>query len=155
MSSSRYDNHSQAFADHHGQHCAAVPWTKGQFRLTLVVVLLVATVLVLWPIASWTVISWAAAMCFGLWMGLRLVCAVLSRCANPSLAVTAEDLAALGDDLPRYTVLVPLYREPEVVPHLLAAMRALDYPRDKLDLQFLLGTGRRGDPRSPHQRWAG
>ncbi|GAB5374039.1 MAG: hypothetical protein AcusKO_05010 [Acuticoccus sp.] len=40
--------------------------------------------------------------------------------------------------LPAYTVLVPLYREDEGVADLVAALAALDYPSDKLDIQFLV-----------------
>jgi cellulose synthase/poly-beta-1,6-N-acetylglucosamine synthase-like glycosyltransferase len=36
--------------------------------------------------------------------------------------------------LPLYTVLVPLYHEACVVPHLLAALTALDYPADRLEI---------------------
>jgi cellulose synthase/poly-beta-1,6-N-acetylglucosamine synthase-like glycosyltransferase len=36
--------------------------------------------------------------------------------------------------LPTYTVLVPLYREANVVPELVAAMAAIDYPRSKLQI---------------------
>jgi glycosyltransferase XagB len=43
--------------------------------------------------------------------------------------------------LPTYTVLVPVYREPEVVGQLLAALDRLDYPRHKLDVQLLLERG--------------
>lgn len=41
-------------------------------------------------------------------------------------------------DLPVYTVLVPLYREARVLRQLLAALEALDYPRDKLDIKLLM-----------------
>lgn len=40
--------------------------------------------------------------------------------------------------LPRYTVIVALYREADVVPGLLNALMALDYPRAKLDILFVL-----------------
>ncbi len=39
-------------------------------------------------------------------------------------------------DLPVYTVIVPLYREGRVVPRLLRALSALDYPRAKLDIKL-------------------
>lgn len=38
---------------------------------------------------------------------------------------------------PPYTVLCPLYREVAVVPQFVAAMRALDYPQDRLQVLFL------------------
>jgi cellulose synthase/poly-beta-1,6-N-acetylglucosamine synthase-like glycosyltransferase len=41
-------------------------------------------------------------------------------------------------DLPDYTVLVPLFREVEIVPQLIAALRELDYPRARLDVKLLL-----------------
>ena len=42
------------------------------------------------------------------------------------------------DALPRYSVLVPLYREAAVLEHLIAAMTALDYPREKLEVILLV-----------------
>lgn len=49
-----------------------------------------------------------------------------------------EALALPGHQLPPYTVLVPVYKEPEVVGQLLAALDALDYPRDLLDVRLLV-----------------
>ena len=41
-------------------------------------------------------------------------------------------------DLPVYTILVPLYQEAEVLPLLARALRRLDYPRAKLDIKLIL-----------------
>jgi cellulose synthase/poly-beta-1,6-N-acetylglucosamine synthase-like glycosyltransferase len=41
-------------------------------------------------------------------------------------------------DLPVYTILVPLYREAEVLPQLARAIQALDWPKAKLDVRLLL-----------------
>lgn len=43
-----------------------------------------------------------------------------------------------GRQWPVYTVLVPLYREANVVPQLAQAMRQLDYPRDRLDVKLVV-----------------
>lgn len=52
--------------------------------------------------------------------------------------VTAEDVAALDDrDLPVYTLLVPVYREADVLPDLIQALSNLDYPATKLDIKVL------------------
>jgi cellulose synthase/poly-beta-1,6-N-acetylglucosamine synthase-like glycosyltransferase len=49
------------------------------------------------------------------------------------------DLRVIGDtDLPRYTILVPLHREAEVLPYLLARLGELDYPVDKLQILLLV-----------------
>jgi cellulose synthase/poly-beta-1,6-N-acetylglucosamine synthase-like glycosyltransferase len=54
-------------------------------------------------------------------------------------AVTKDDLAALDDhDLPFYTILVPVFREANVVPHLVENLRRLDYPASKLEIFLLI-----------------
>jgi cellulose synthase/poly-beta-1,6-N-acetylglucosamine synthase-like glycosyltransferase len=40
--------------------------------------------------------------------------------------------------LPIYTVLIPLYREAAALPGLLAGLARLDYPKDRLDVKFIL-----------------
>jgi cellulose synthase/poly-beta-1,6-N-acetylglucosamine synthase-like glycosyltransferase len=56
--------------------------------------------------------------------------------------VTDEEVAALtDDDLPSYTILVPMFREPEVLPILAGAIRRLDYPLAKLDIKLVLEEG--------------
>jgi len=53
--------------------------------------------------------------------------------------VPAGDVAALDRaSLPIYTVLVPAYREGNVLPILARALSALDYPHDRLDVKLLL-----------------
>ena len=42
------------------------------------------------------------------------------------------------DDLPTYTVVVALYREASVVEDLVKAIDALDYPKGKLDIKFVV-----------------
>ncbi|SNQ49236.1 Glycosyl transferase [Frankia canadensis] len=50
----------------------------------------------------------------------------------------ARARAEPAENLPVYTVLIPAYREPEVLPHLLGAIAAIDYPPDRLDVILLL-----------------
>lgn len=42
------------------------------------------------------------------------------------------------EELPVYTILVPLYREAAVLPDLVAALDRIDWPADKLDIKLLL-----------------
>jgi cellulose synthase/poly-beta-1,6-N-acetylglucosamine synthase-like glycosyltransferase len=46
--------------------------------------------------------------------------------------------AADDDTLPAYTILVPLYREANVVPALVRSLVQFDYPRDKLDIKLIV-----------------
>ncbi|ANE48693.1 glycosyl transferase [Paenibacillus swuensis] len=52
---------------------------------------------------------------------------------------TAEEIEAIDErELPVYTILVPMYREAQVVPHLLRNLENLDYPKAKLDVRLLI-----------------
>lgn len=42
------------------------------------------------------------------------------------------------EDLPTYTVLVPLFREANMMPRITGALRRLDYPAEKLDIKLIL-----------------
>ncbi len=53
--------------------------------------------------------------------------------------ITLQEIKQLSDkNLPVYTVLVPLYREPEVIHILIDSLKKLDYPQNKLDILLLL-----------------
>ncbi len=60
--------------------------------------------------------------------------------AQPGMISVGDVLArALADsDLPVCTVLVPAYREPEVIERVIRVLEALEYPREKLDIKILL-----------------
>ena len=63
----------------------------------------------------------------------------LSLATRREMQFTEEQVAALTDEeLPVYTILIPLYHEAEVLPRLLAGLAGLDYPKEKLDVQLLL-----------------
>ncbi len=79
--------------------------------------------------------------------GARLIGAVffLSLIAVKLLAllprtghVYRDAVAVPDEDLPEYSVLVPLYREVRVLPRLLSALSSLDYPRDRLDVKIVV-----------------
>jgi glycosyltransferase XagB len=55
------------------------------------------------------------------------------------------------ENLPRYTVLVPLHRESAVAPALVEALSALDYPRSKLEILFVTEAE---DPATRDALWA-
>ncbi|SCX25598.1 glycosyltransferase [Mycolicibacterium fluoranthenivorans] len=59
--------------------------------------------------------------------------------ASKPITITDEQARAMPDeDLPRYTILVPAYNEPEVVGDLIGAMSAIEYPEHKLQVLLLL-----------------
>jgi len=66
---------------------------------------------------------------------LKLVACIvgLRRPAQPAAAERIDDR-----DLPRYTVLVPVYREANVIGDLIGNLAGLDYPEEKLEVLVLL-----------------
>jgi len=65
-------------------------------------------------------------------IGLRLyLCAARGRAGEAAPALEERDL-------PVYSIVVALYREAGVVPQLTGALDAIDYPRAKLDVKFVV-----------------
>jgi cellulose synthase/poly-beta-1,6-N-acetylglucosamine synthase-like glycosyltransferase len=58
---------------------------------------------------------------------------------NHEIEIAARALRE--DDLPVFTILVPMFREAKVLPRLAASLRALDYPLGKLDIKIVLEDG--------------
>lgn len=60
---------------------------------------------------------------------------VLQAIARPLLTVNNGDLERLDTHkLPIYTIIIPLRREEAVIPQIMKAMLAIDYPTEKLDI---------------------
>jgi cellulose synthase/poly-beta-1,6-N-acetylglucosamine synthase-like glycosyltransferase len=95
-------------------------------------VILAVTILALVPAA--TIKAFAAMLCiiFLAAAALRLSSALHTRHA-PRRSIRIDD-----DKLPTYTIICALYREASVVGDLVAAIRALDYPPEKLDVKFVV-----------------
>ncbi|MEW5963995.1 MAG: glycosyltransferase [Pseudomonadota bacterium] len=70
--------------------------------------------------------------------GLRL--AALTEIATADDRGQAAGIEG-DDELPLYTVLVPLYREAAAVPGLIAALEAIDYPAERLEILIIVEQG--------------
>lgn len=65
----------------------------------------------------------------------------LSKTLNDpnEIEVASDEINKLNEDaLPFYTILCPLYKEANVLPHFIEAIDAIDWPKDKLDVKLLL-----------------
>lgn len=52
--------------------------------------------------------------------------------------ITHKDVEKISDnELPIYSILVPIYKEPEAIPMLIKSLKKLDYPSHKLDVLLL------------------
>ena len=86
----------------------------------------------LWP-------QWAALLAWTL-LTFAFSAATITRLftAAATFSPDAETPPVADRDLPVYTIVVPLYREAEIVGALIDALEALDYPRSKLDIKFVV-----------------
>lgn len=116
-------------------HAAAQLELTAPIRVSFVIALVVLTTLiVLAPLSGQ---GWLAPF----WIGLVLLPTVLRLCAlvMPDEPDVPEDPHTQDpNDLPVYSVLVPLRDEAEMVEQLCTALGRLDYPVEKLDVIFVV-----------------
>ncbi len=105
--------------------------TRGQGAVLLSLPAIAIGLFFAWPSAIGAIAVVACALAFianGVFRAL-LVWVGAGEAPKPAPAVKK---------LPLYTILVPLYREANVLPALVEALRALDYPKKKLDIKLIL-----------------
>lgn len=62
----------------------------------------------------------------------------ISLRSNRDMVIEQDELSPPGGEWPGYVVLVPLYQEGDILPDLVAGLRKLDYPADKLEIRLLV-----------------
>lgn len=126
-------------AEHAPEHSARQVITRAQSAFLVALTVVLAAALALWPLFTLIALNTLIAVAFLATFGLKLVLAWRGARRRIDIKVSDEEVAALGDeDLPVYTVLVPMYKEPDVLPILANALRRLDYPTSKLDVKLVL-----------------
>jgi glycosyltransferase XagB len=63
------------------------------------------------------------------------------RSADIDETIAVEARALRAEDLPVFTILVPMFREAAMLPQLAQSLRSLDYPLGKLDIKIVLEAG--------------
>jgi cellulose synthase/poly-beta-1,6-N-acetylglucosamine synthase-like glycosyltransferase len=115
----------------------------GRSRGQRIISLVLLAAVVAWVVASgraFPLQAGIALMGFSALVVAAKVAAVLAGLLRRhAIVIEPTAIAAAPEaDWPGYTVLVPLYREADVVPELVAALGRLDYPRDRLQVLLLL-----------------
>jgi cellulose synthase/poly-beta-1,6-N-acetylglucosamine synthase-like glycosyltransferase len=118
------------------EHSAATG-LSGPQRAAMILCLLavLAVSVVSWAFALSGVVLFANIVFLGA-IGFKLVCVVAG--IGTRIVVDAAPVPRTDRDLPLYTVLVPAYREANVIGDLIANLAALDYPEEKLEVLVLL-----------------
>ncbi len=129
----------RAFVEAHAPRCAAVTVTGTQLlREQIILAALLAFFCYDWKLFIAAGLFALSAM-YVLIIAYRLLTVLISLAFRPEMRVSKEEIAALNDeDLPVYTILVPLYKEANIARKLIRALNRLDYPPEKLDVKLLL-----------------
>ena len=113
----------------------ALPWSAEPLARSLV-----QRLAGLAPLALLCVLCWLVDMPVSIGLSALILPVLVFRLCVLAVPLALHDGAdELSDDnLPVYSVFVPLYREPEIIGQLLGKLASLDYPVDKRDILFLL-----------------
>lgn len=129
-------------AELHPEQSARQVFTDRQLLVVGGLLGLGLTSLVLWPVATLIAVNVFISVFFLLSFGLRAVLTWVGAHRKIDLKITQTMVVALEDrDLPTYTILVPMYKEPDTLPILSSALRHMDYPLSKLDVKLVLEDG--------------
>lgn len=107
-------------------------------RMMIVLAVIVVAIAVI-PSQMATILTSVIAVCY-LFTSLDRNWLLIKGFTSPSLVtVSDEDALAIPDEeLPFYTVLVPVFNEPTIMQYLNAGVGRLDYPADKLEVLLLI-----------------
>ncbi|QRY53968.1 glycosyltransferase [Mycolicibacterium septicum] len=119
-------------------HSASKPLIGWQ-KPVLVALLVIVIAFGIWrPLQTTVTLIGLCTLAYLLTLGDRVLIFKRGLASRPIVIPDDVARAIPDDDLPAYTILVPAYNEPEVVADLIAAMDALEYPRDRLQVLLLL-----------------
>ena len=114
-------------------------FTGRQLSVIGVLAALILACLVLRPVVTLIALNSFLSVFFLLSFGLRAALTWVGSHRSIDLKISDAEVAALEDhDLPVYTILVPMYKEPDTLPILSSALRRMDYPLSKLDVKLVL-----------------
>jgi len=111
---------------------ARIVATRPQMVLFLALVASFLFLVVQWPRQTFDAVVGTMAAGFVISVVTRCCLVLLRRSRAPGLRV-ANDM-----EWPVYSLLIPLYREAEILPQLAGALSTLDYPLEKLDIHLVM-----------------
>ncbi len=113
--------------------------SRQQILVGVLAVVVVAGAVAIAPRFSLVTASAVASLMFLAAVLFKFVVSMSGARHERDHGITDEEVQAVRDDqLPTFTILVPLYKEAGVVPDLVGNLAALDYPAEKLEILLLL-----------------
>jgi cellulose synthase/poly-beta-1,6-N-acetylglucosamine synthase-like glycosyltransferase len=124
---------------HDPDSSAVVTFTTAQLVFIFVLLGLIAAGLVLNFKDVSIFINVCLSMFFLVAILFKLFLALVGSRFELHQAITKEDLREINDDeLPVYTILLPVYKEDKLIKKLIWNLQSLDYPREKLDIKLVI-----------------
>lgn len=133
----RLEHAVHGFARRHPEMSAALPIRRWQVIAFHLILSALVGVLALSNTAAGLTVTAVMSLPFACILVLRVLALWQQVGSAPGSKSVVPPIAA-DCDLPRYSVLVPLFREVAVVRQLVAGLERLDYPRDRLEILFVL-----------------
>jgi cellulose synthase/poly-beta-1,6-N-acetylglucosamine synthase-like glycosyltransferase len=125
--------------ERHPDDSAHRTMTLPQWGAVALIVGVLLGLVILDPVTGFTTILLIVTLAYTSMLAFRLYLVARSTAFGHGMAISdAEALAVPDELLPPYTVLVPAFKEPEVMPHLVAGLQALDYPAERLQVLLVL-----------------
>lgn len=123
---------------HHHDIALIQTLPKQKILVITILALIVTSLLINWSVTLVVLIEGMTLLYFAdLLFNLNLIIRSLGK--KPEIHISNEMLKEIPDsEYPMYTVLCPLYRESAILPQFVAAMKALEYNPDRLQVMLLL-----------------
>jgi glycosyltransferase XagB len=123
----------------HPEASAKQTFTRPQIFVAWLLLSALAGGLAWFPVATVTVINCLLNLFYFVCIGFKTLLVFIGSSRNTARKVTEEEIYDIPESqLPIYTILVPVYKEPKVIVHLVDQLRTLNYPLAKLDVKVLL-----------------
>jgi glycosyltransferase XagB len=120
------------------EDCAYWTLLPAQRVWLIVLVVLLGAALMWRPFPTLIALNGVAILFYLLHIGYKFYLVYRSLYSSSKVTFPPGTVAALSaEELPTYTILVPLFREAAVVPTLVAALAGLDYPAEKREVILL------------------
>ncbi len=118
---------------------ARVVFSRGQKVGIIVAAVILGVLLVLWPTGTIAAVLGIASLIFLAGTTFKFVTAMRGAKYDVVERVTDAEVGRLSDEeLPRYTVLVPVFKEANIVAQLVDNLGGLDWPVEKLEVLILI-----------------
>ncbi len=135
-------HHGKTFVTHSTlkeHHSAANTFTLIQYLITTSLIISFVTGLIISPVQTMIVFTAILSTIYFVDVLFNLFLVGKSLNTPPELSFSDEELDKIKDkDLPIYTILVPLYKEANVLAGFVDSISKMDYPKEKLDVLLLL-----------------